>query len=334
LSLPSAANSSFAVTARFCTLFDVKYLARGLAMISSIMPYLRHDDEIVVLAMDDTTEGVLHKLKNERLRVVRIESLEDAELLGLQAQRPAREFCWTCTPALAHWMVNTSSEGEFVVYLDADLLFFGDPRVLLAELFGGGNVLVHEHRFSPDRAHYQATSGRFNVGLVAFRVGAEARTCVERWRAQTLERCELDPENGHCGDQGYLNEWPSLYSGLRILKNIGGGVAPWNVNQYRVGKKGRLPTVNEQPVVFYHYHAIERVVEPRFNLVALNPANGYTFPPQTNKIFYKPYAREIAKAERTMVANGLTVSSDRDRPCRWLDFMRAVYRRGEYIRVS
>jgi hypothetical protein len=317
---------------RFCTLFDAGYATRGLALIASLMPYLQPGDELVVLAMDDATERLLTRLKKKKLRIVRLESLDDSELLA-HRERPPREFCCMCTPALARWMVDNSSDGDFVVYLDADLLFFGDPRVLLAELSDGGNVLVHEHRFSPDRTQWEATSGRFNVGLVTFRVGPEGRACVDRWRAQTLEHCEADPEKGYFFDQGYLNEWPSLYPGLRILRNLGGGVAPWNVNQYRVERKGYIPTVNGQPVIFYHYHAIERVIEPRFNLVALNPAIGYAFPPQTNKIIYRPYAREIAKAERVLGENGLSVNSDRDRPCRFIDFVRAIYR-SELVRVA
>src|SRR5207248_4278570 len=137
-------------------------------------------------------------------------------------------FCWTCTPALASWMVRTSTENDIVVYLDSDLLFFGNPRTLLEELDDTAAILIHEHRFSPDRTAWLTTSGRFNVGFVAFRVGDEARACVTRWRAQTIACCESNPEKGLCGDQAYLNEWPALYPNLRIMQNLGGGVAPWN----------------------------------------------------------------------------------------------------------
>ena len=314
---------------RFCTIFDSRYLTRGLAMISSLRPFLREADEVIVLAMDDVTEQAIRD--RSQTRVIRVGSLEDTELLALQKTRAAREFCWTCTPALVHWMVRNSSDGEIVVYLDADLLFFGDPRILLDELAGDGNILIHEHRYSPDKAHFEKISGRFNVGLVAFRVGEESRTCVDRWRAQTLEKCEIDLANCCCGDQGYLDEWPSLYPGLRILGNIGGGVAPWNVNQYQVGKNGHGPTVDGCPVVFYHYHALETLAVPKSKFAAINPARDYRFSRNTKDIFYEPYAREIKRVESDLIGKGHEIASDRT--CHGIGLMVGLAL-GRYVRAN
>ncbi len=311
---------------RYCTLFDSRYLTRGLAMISSLAHHRREGDDMTVLAMDDVTERVV--AERDGMRVVRVDALEDPELLALRGSRPAREFCWTCTPALCSWLIHNGAEGDVVVYLDADLLFFSDPRVLLDELVDGGNVLIHEHRFSPDRANFEASSGRFNVGLVAFRVGPEARLCVERWRAQTIAKCELDPANGYCGDQGYLNEWPTLYPGVRVLQNIGGGVAPWNVNKYRVSRRGGRPTVDDQPVVFFHYHALETVIEPCFGLVAVRPSRGYVFPRQTLNAFYRPYAKLVRRFWNELSRQGVCL--DPDRTSTWSDLLRGLVR-GRYV---
>lgn len=316
---------------RYCTLFDQRYLTRGLAMLASIDPYLRDGDEICVLAMDDHVERALAEMGRPRWRTVRIETMQDAELLAVRETRPAREFCWTCTPALAAWMVRESDDGDVVVYLDADLVFFGDPRELIDELDDGGSVLIHEHRYSPDKAHFERTSGRFNVGLVAFNVGDEARACVAHWRTQVIERCELDPENGYCGDQGYLDAWPVLYSGVRILKNIGGGVAPWNINQYKVGERDGRPTVDGQSVVFFHYHAMETLIDPRFGFVAITPSRGYSFPRNTLRVFYRPYARQIRKIDDEVGRRGFEIEGDGVR--NWIDLVIGVAL-GRYVRTA
>lgn len=326
------AAASTAVRVRYTTLFDSRYLSRGLAMLESIEPHLKIGDEIVVLAMDDRAESVLNSVKRASWRIARIESLGDCELLASEKTRERREFIWTCTPALSRWMIRTSSEGEIVVYLDADLLFFADPRLLLDELGDSGNILIHEHRFSAERAGWEATAGRFNVGMIAFRVGDEARACVERWRTQTIERCELDPKNGYCADQGYLNEWPSLYPGVRVMQNIGGGVAPWNVNQYRVGQRdGGGPTVDGQPIVFFHYHALERLIEPRFGFIAVCPSFGYSFPRGTLNAIYRPYARSIRKIEEGLLESGCDSEGDRVR--HWLDIAIGLVR-GRYVSTT
>lgn len=285
---------------KYCTLFDRRYLARGLVMLESLSRFLSPGDEIVILAMDTEAADVLQKVRRPAWTIVPLDGFEDREVLALREERPFREFCWTCTPALTAWMVGEALEDEIVIYVDADLMFYRDPRELLRELDESGTILIHEHRYSSDKLQHEGGSGRFNVGLVAFRVGNEARACVERWRRQVIERCELDPENGYCGDQGYLNEWPERYPGVRILQNIGGGVAPWNVNQYSVGRLGKLPAVNGAPIVFFHFHSLEMAITADFGLIAVNPAKGYLFPRQTRNILYRDYARRLRRAVSTV----------------------------------
>jgi len=313
---------------RYCTLFDSKYLTRGLAMLASLDRYLRSNDEIVVLAMDAQTKTLLSGPLCGRWQVVSVGDLGDAELTMLESSRPRREFCWTCTPALSAWMVRTSREGDFVVHVDADLLFFADPRILLGELAEEYNVLIHEHRFSPDRTNFEASSGRFNVGMVGFRVGVEARACVERWRAQAIEKCELGPDC--CGDQKYLEEWPTRYPGLRILQHLGGGVAPWNVNQYEVGHKHGHPTVDGVPIVFYHYHALETLTEPAWGLVAVRPSIGYRFARRTMKIIYGGYAKELRRITNDLSRRGISV--DGDRVSHMVDLVLGLFL-GRYVRA-
>jgi hypothetical protein len=316
------------VKVRYCTLFDRKYLTRGLAMLASLGRHLKGHEEIIVLAMDEPTQAIMANREGRGLRVVTVDDLDDAELTALRKTRPRREFCWTCTPALCAWAVRTGREGDLVVYLDADLSFFADPGILLEELAGAYNVLIHEHRFSPDRIAHEASSGRFNVGLVGFRVGPEGRDCVERWRAQTIEKCEIGP--GHYGDQKYLEEWPSRYPGVRILHNIGGGVAPWNVNQYRLGRHGGVPTVDGKPIIFYHYHALETLIEPRWGLIAVRPSIGYRFSRRAMNILYGSYARELRRIDRELRKQGF--ADEGDRVSHWFDLAIRIFL-GRYIRA-
>ncbi len=319
------------MTVRFCTLFDSKYAIRGLTMLRSLETFCQADDELYVLAVDEAARRLLQRVGNSRWHILESKDLGDQELLEAERTRPRREFCWTCTPALSAWMVHNSADGDFVIYLDADLLFFLDPRILLAELDNGGSQLIHEHRFPPHRPK-EFHSGRFNVGFVAFRVGAEARACAERWRAQTIELCVLDPDSGYCGDQGYLNDWPARYPNTRVMKNIGGGVAPWNVDQYRVGFNGRVPTVDGCPVVFFHYHSLRIVGDKRLGFIAVQPAYGYDFTRKMNTFIIRPYAKKLRKSLREAKAAGFVSDPDFTigQGIDWMDFVCGV-QSGRYV---
>jgi len=313
------------VVTHFCTLFDLRYASRGLAMLESLEASFAGEKTITILAMDETTPAMLRKMGKPHWKVVTVDQLGDAELLEVRSNRPHREFCWTCAPALVARMVGSHDEKDIVVYVDADLYFFASPQLLLDELGDSGNILIHEHRYSPDRQHYESSSGRFNVGFVAFVVGDEARACVNRWRSQVLDKCVLDPDNGYCGDQGYLNEWPELYPGLRILRNIGGGVAPWNLLSYKVAGDVKRPVVDEVPVVFFHYHAF-RTVSVRFagNIAAI-PAWGYEFSRDAQRLLFSRYSRKLRRISSEAVRSGFKVESDMEHPLR--DAVRALLRR-------
>lgn len=245
--------------------------------------------------MDDVVRDAVRRLNLPGLSALELTDLDDSELLGLHETRPMREFCWTSTPALMHAAARRVAPDETVFYLDADLMFFSDPRPALGEI-EGGDILIHEHRYARGREEWTATSGRFNVGLVGFRASEQGLACLDRWRAQCIEKCVLDPENGYCGDQKYLDEWPDLYTGLRILQHPGGGVAPWNIEDTVLESSPHGAMVGGRPLVFYHYHAM-RLLRPRpLGRLLLQPAAGYHFGRDVIDLVYRPYAQTIKEA--------------------------------------
>ena len=237
----------------FCTLFDSNYLSRGLAMYQSLArhagPFL-----LYVFAFDDATLAALRGLALENVVVVPLAEFEDAELLRVKPSRSRAEYCWTCTPSTLLWVLE--KRGHAVcTYLDADTYFFSSPDPLLAEL-GANDVIITEHRYSPQH-DYSATSGIYNVQFVTARASERGLRVLRWWRDACLESCELNPAEGKCGDQKYLDDWPQRFSGVNVLRHIGGGVAPWNVANYTLSERGGRPYVDGVPVVFFHFHALQ-----------------------------------------------------------------------------
>ena len=69
-------------------------------------------------------------------------------------------------------------------------------------------------------------------------------------------------EDGKFGDQRYLDDWLDRFNSVVELQNLGGGVAPWNVQQYDITSK-RGPVVckekqsgDEFSLIFYHFHGV------------------------------------------------------------------------------
>jgi hypothetical protein len=278
----------------FCTLFNRLYLPKGIALYRSLERTAGQGFVLYVLCMDEFSADALQRFDFPNLRVIRLHEIEDDELKAARSGRGIGEYCWTCTAPLILYVQDRHPPGKVVTYVDADIRFFSDPSAILAEL-GDRSIFIHEHDFAPGHAHLRAGAGRFNVGVAAFRNDEEGRACLQRWKAQCLAECVLDSAAGKCGDQHYLDEWPSRYGGLVISKNPGVGRAPWNIMKHRVQVGPPAVTVDGQPLVFYHYHAL-RVLRPRFGLKPTIMAQWYFFSNDVVRAIYHPYERELWRA--------------------------------------
>jgi len=75
-----------------------------------------------------------------------------------------------------------------------------------------------------------------------------------------LEWCYNRQEEGKFGDQKYLDDWCTRFEGIHELQHLGGGVAPWNMQQYTFMNKGgkvygiENSTKKTFSIVFYHFH--------------------------------------------------------------------------------
>ncbi len=236
----------------FCTLFDSKYLERGLILYKSLSMHSHEPFMLHVLAMDQETELVLSALNLQHMRVVPLVCVEShARLQEVKQSRTWQEFCWTCASQFMQYLISYVGD---VTYLDADMIFFSDPSVVFEEI-GSRSIAITPHRFTPDNRARFERNGRFNVSWVTAKNNPVGNRCIDRWAEQCREWCFYRHEKGKFGDQKYLDEWPRLYDGdLCEIENVGAGLAPWNLPNYEITEG---PRVDGRPVVFYHAHEFD-----------------------------------------------------------------------------
>jgi len=292
----------------FCTLFDVNFLPRGLVLyrsLAQVCPDLR----LRVFCMDEPTRTVLDRMALPGLIPIGLEELEahDAGLLEVKPTRTRAEYCWTATPAVCLYALEREPGLQAITYLDADLMFFSDPGVLFAEL-GDDSVLITPHRYSPRWQGNEAPFGRYNIQLVTFRRDERGLNALRWWRERCLEWCYDRTEDGRYGDQKYLDDWSQRFPGVRVLEHVGGGLAPWNVANYRLERAGATVLVDGRPLVFYHYswlelyHRLGAVVMALFSRgygfvrrpVPLVWATPYFVSPSEMDLVFVPYVKALS----------------------------------------
>jgi hypothetical protein len=286
-------GAGIAGVTHFCTYFDRNYLLKGLALYASLVRHCRAPFRLWVLCFDDETLQLLTELQLPGLTAVREEDFEanDDELLLAKSNRSRVEYFWTCTPTLLLYLLRQHDDMAEITYLDADLLFYSDPRPLLEEL-QGGSVLIVGHRFSPEYQYLEVEAGTYNVGWLSVRRDVAGLACLSSWRRMCNEWCRAIPEDGKYGDQKYLDDWPRNLAGIVVASHPGAGVAPWNLSRFRCSAGPRGLLVDGAPLIFFHFHSLHAFGSWTATLVAPE----YEVRPWHACHIFRPYLRQLREA--------------------------------------
>ena len=279
------------MTREYCTLFDGNYLFKAVAMARSLE---RHcpDHRLTCFCFDDDAQRLIDALGLPRVQTVSLEQLEahDPAFHSTKGDRSPVEYCWTATPALPLYCFESRPDLQEVTYLDADLMFFADPEPLFEEM-GSESVLITPHRFSREYAHH-AISGIYNVQFLTFRNDERGMKVLRWWHDRCIEWCYDKLEDGKLGDQAYLNDWPERFEGVHVLQHKGGGLAPWNITQYHVRERDGRVWVDDDELVFFHYHRVRLVEGGRHQW----QPPGYWISPHNRRLIYSPYEAALDAA--------------------------------------
>lgn len=283
----------------YCTYFDHRYLARGLAMIRSLRKYDR-DAQIWVLCLSEECYRVMSELQEPGALLLTLADLEreDPALAATKDGRSAMEYYFTCTSALVCFVLKKLPENEIVTYLDGDLYFYSDPAPIYAEL-GNDSVGIIAHRF-PENVMELNRFGVFNVGWVSFRNDGRGRTVAEWWRERCIEWCYDVLEDDRYADQKYLDRF-SEFDGVTILNHPGANVAPWNLGRHRLECSPDGIAVDGEALIFFHFHGL-RKVHPAIYLIEHHAYRvGLSF--EWRKFLYQPYVRKLEQIEKQISAH-------------------------------
>lgn len=276
----------------YCTYFDRHYLYRGLALYGSL---IQHDSEFLlwILCYDDESYHTLRKLNLSRARLISLAEFENAnpELVTVKPSRQLREYYWTSTSSLPLYVFAQSPDIDLVTYIDSDLFFYSSLQPIFDEL-ADRSIMLIEHRYSPEREYQTAISGLYNVGLMIFRRDGNGLGCLRWWRERCLEWCYARAEDGKFGDQKYLDDWTTRFDGVAVLQHLGAGVAPWNLTRFPVYQVDNRLMAQNQPLIFYHFHAFTIVASYLYETVTPT----YHFDQQQVDMIYKPYILAVRHA--------------------------------------
>lgn len=233
----------------YCTLFDSYYIHKGIAAYLSLEKVTK-DFHLYVMAFDKDCYDKLKSLGFDKMTVEMVDDFETPDLLAVKPTRNKAEYCWTCGSAIT-WHFLNKYQLPNITYIDSDLYFMKDPKVVFDEI-GDKSIAVTEHNNVDS-----SMSGRFCVQFMFFKNDEEGRTALKWWRDSCVEWCFDRYEDGKYGDQRYVDQFPDRYNSLCIVKNLGAGIGPWNLNRYEYTNHSLIFQGREYDFVFFHMHGIK-----------------------------------------------------------------------------
>ncbi len=283
----------------FCTYFDSRFLPRAMALYHSLQ---RHAKPMTLhaLCLDDAAYDTIAGFNDPNLRALSLEQLEQAypKLRDAKRGRSLVEYYFTCTPALPLYVLDHVDHVNRISYVDADLYFFDSPAAIF-DAMGDGSTLIIAHRYPPHLWHLEQF-GRFNVGLVSFRNDRPGRACLGWWHRKCIAWCYEQVEDDRFADQKYLDAWPRLFEGVIELEHRGANLAPWNLSNYDIHQRGRRVFVNDEPLIFYHFHRLRRVGPCLYDPGLAN------YGASANRVVrdrvYAPYVRHVRRLAQQLPA--------------------------------
>lgn len=277
---------------KFCTIADKNYLTKALAMYKSLCDNVK-DFKLYFLCLDDETYIKLDELNLPNIYIFRLSLLDslDCELRDSKNNPPSKygtqysQYCWCLTPYFTnHILKYYCKKDEYLMYVDADIYFYGPPNAILNEI-NGKSIGIHTHRFTPP--FREVISGWYNVGIVVFKNDFEGRKISELWKYWMLNpKNEYYNKYGTCGDQKYLELFEKLSDSVCIFdKHLLHG-APWCCND-----------LNGRNILWYHFSHFN-IENGQWKDHLNNPPewrpSGYTF----IKPYYENYFKVIQEYEK------------------------------------
>jgi len=225
------------MTRNFCTSFgDDAFLIRGLALYYSLEKY-SPDFILWVLCMDKAAFDAVQKIDLPKIRPINISEFEESKLLAVKKTRNFREYCITVKAFFLDFILRREPQIDSLSWLDGDLFFFNSVESIYSEL-GQNSILIFSHNYPKEtRERTEKVCGKFNAGIILFKNDINTEACLKWWKERCLEWCYEVYDNGKYGEQLYLDQWPTLFPGVKVSSNQGINLAYWNIPRYTFTKK-------------------------------------------------------------------------------------------------
>lgn len=286
----------------FATIMSKEYLIKGLALYQSL---IKQADtfHLWICCMDDTSYSALKKLNLEKVTLIPVQEIENNLYSKLKNGRTLTECCWTLKAPFCDYVLREYNEVDHIVYCDADMYFFSNPKPLFDEWSTYSTFLCKQR--STELVEHK--HGIYQAGLLGFKQEPNSLMMLNWWKEKCIEWCFDSDYDKHqrWGDQKYLNEIPNNFSNIKIVTHTGIDAAPWNLvmkKEQWVSQHSEKVYLESSELVCFHFGSLLMINHNEYDLWKREKLE---FSEPVLNYIYTPYIQELKRVFSELIQKSI-----------------------------
>lgn len=267
------------------TVVSKYYIDRILSLINSLSKF---DNTLHILCYDT---DIYSYLKNNFFNKIKIYHIDEIFEFDIYLKNKVSELelinqVVSSRPVFIKYL-NEKKNLNNLFLIDADTYFYSDPKKIILEA-KNKSIAFCRHNFVRNKKDLEKKYGIYNAGFIYFNLDNNGKFFLNRWSNLCKEWCLFKAEDGKFSDQKYLETlYLEMKDNIEIIDNPGVNLAPWNLENKRIEKKNGELYVDENKIIFFHYHGIRTFSKYVYFL----GVSGYKFRISNNvkNLLYKDY---------------------------------------------
>lgn len=215
------------------------------------------DIKFVIVLVDKKNENINYETQG--FEIIEVEEIEE-EIEQLATKYNIIELICCMKARGFQFFFNKYDDINKIFYLDADLYLYNKFLDLEDEL-DKNDILITPHILKPITIDDKKPSennflkfGIYNLGFIGIKRSENSFQFLDWWKTNTYLRGHIDIMNGQFVDQLPINLAPILFNNVKVLKNPGLNVAPWNFHERELSCNNESYFVNNTvPLIFLHF---------------------------------------------------------------------------------